>query len=218
MIITFCFCFTADSLDSPTGFPFIYIYHAATGSNSGTLALTAILIILTFFSATNFMASASRQTYAFARDGGLPFSKAISKVSPRLNVPILACILAFAFVVLLSLITLGSYVAFYAIISLQLIALFFTYTVAIGTLIYRRLRGPPLPERRWSLGRFGLVINVFAFVYGLFAIAFIVLPSTPSVTAETMNWGPVMFAGIMILSIIYYFAGGHKTYLGPVKL
>lgn len=110
------------------------------------------------------------------------------QVSERLNVPILAVVIAFVFVVLLSLIALGSYVAFYAIISLQLIALFFTYTLAIGTLIYRRLYGPPLPERRWSLGRFGLVINIFAFFYGLFAIAFIVLPSTPTVTGETMNW------------------------------
>ncbi|TKA80392.1 hypothetical protein B0A55_01914 [Friedmanniomyces simplex] len=218
MIITFCFCFTTDTLSSPTGFAFMAIYRNATGSNSGTLALTAILIVLTFFSATNFMASASRQTYAFARDGGLPFSAQISKVSQRLNVPILACIIAFAFVVLLSLIALGSYVAFYAIISLQLIALFFTYEVAIGTLIYRRLRGPPLPERRWSLGRAGLIINIFAFVYGLFALAFIVLPSTPTVTGATMNWGPVMFAGVMIFALVYYFAGGHKTYLGPVKL
>jgi len=79
-------------------------------------------------------------------------------------------------------------VAFLAIISLQLIALFFTYVVAIGTLIYRRLRGPPLPEHRWSLGRAGLAINVFAFLYGLFALAFIVLPSTPTVTGATMNW------------------------------
>ncbi|KAK3643035.1 hypothetical protein LTR56_010409 [Elasticomyces elasticus] len=218
MIITFCFCFTEDALESPTGFPFMYIYQNATGSVGGTIALTAILIVLTFFSATNFMASASRQTYAFARDGGVPFSKQVAKVSDKLNVPILAVVIAWAFVVLLSLIALGSYVAFYAIISLQLIALFFTYEVAIGTLIYRRLRGPPLPERRWSLGGAGLIINIFAFVYGLFALAFIVLPSTPTVTAETMNWGPVMFAGIMILSIIYYFAGGHKTYLGPVKL
>ncbi|KAK5705665.1 hypothetical protein LTR17_021489 [Elasticomyces elasticus] len=196
----------------------MYIYQNATGSTGGTIALTAILIVLTFFSATNFMASASRQTYAFARDGGVPFSKQVAKVSDKLNVPILAVVIAWAFVILLSLIALGSYVAFYAIISLQLIALFFTYEVAIGTLIYRRLRGPPLPERRWSLGGAGLIINIFAFVYGLFALAFIVLPSTPTVTAETMNWGPVMFAGIMILSIIYYFAGGHKTYLGPVKL
>ncbi|KAK1824454.1 hypothetical protein LTR12_001046 [Friedmanniomyces endolithicus] len=194
------------------------IYRNATGSNGATLALTAILIILTFFSATNFVASASRQLYAFARNGGLPFSAQIAKVSSRLNVPVLACIIAFAFVVLISLIALGSSVAFFAIISLQLIALFFTYVVAIGTLIYRRLRGPPLPEHRWSLGRAGLMINIFAFLYGLFALAFIVLPSTPTVTGATMNWGPVMFAGVMIFALVYYFAGGHKTCLGPVKL
>ncbi|KAK1823102.1 hypothetical protein LTR12_002405 [Friedmanniomyces endolithicus] len=218
MVITFCFCFTTDDLSSATGFAFMEIYRTATGSNGATLALTAILIILTFFSATNFVASASRQLYAFARDGGLPFSAQIAKVSSRLNVPVLACIIAFAFVVLISLIALGSSVAFFAIISLQLIALFFTYVVAIGTLIYRRLRGPPLPEHRWSLGRAGLTINIFAFMYGLFALAFIVLPSTPTVTGATMNWGPVMFAGVMIFALLYYFAGGHKTYLGPVKL
>ncbi|KAK0833658.1 hypothetical protein LTR73_001421 [Friedmanniomyces endolithicus] len=218
MVITFCFCFTTNDLSSVTGFAFMEIYRNATGSNGATLALTAILIILTFFSATNFVASASRQLYAFARDGGLPFSAQIAKVSARLNVPVPACIIAFAFVVLISLIALGSSVAFFAIISLQLIALFFTYIVAIGTLIYRRLRGPPLPEHRWSLGRAGLAINVFAFLYGLFALAFIVLPSTPTVTGATMNWGPVMFAGVMIFALVYYFAGGHKTYLGPVKL
>jgi len=99
MLITFCFCFTSDSLDSATGFAFMAVYQTTTSSNAAAKALTAILIVLTFFSATNFMASASRQTYAFARDGGkrakqngcrfqwlidftgLPFSKSIAKVS-----------------------------------------------------------------------------------------------------------------------------------------
>jgi choline transport protein len=120
--------------------------------------------------------------------GGLPFSKTIAKVSTCFNVPILAVFIAFCFVVLLSLIDLGSYVAFSALISLQLIALFFTYQVSIGTLIYRRLYGPPLPERRWSLGKFGLAVNILAFTYGWFALAFIVLPTTPDPTSETMNW------------------------------
>ena len=119
---------------------------------------------------------------------------------------------------LLSLIDLGSYVAFSAIISLQLIALFVSYEVAIGTLIYRRLYGPSLPERRWSLGGWGLTVNIFAFVYGLFALAFIVLPSTPSVTPETMNWAPVIFVGVMAIAFVYYLAGGRKTYIGPVLL
>lgn len=60
--------------------PFIQVYLDATGSVGGAQALTAVLILLIFFGAANFMASASRQTFAFARDGGLPFSRQISKV------------------------------------------------------------------------------------------------------------------------------------------
>lgn len=136
----------------------------------------------------------------------------------RLNVPVIAVIICFFFVILLSLITLGSYVAFNAIISLQLISLFATYEVAIGTLIYRRLYGPPLPEHRWSLGRWGLAINIFSFIYGLFALAFIVLPGSPGFAADSFNWGPVMFAGVMVFALAYFFLGGRKYYAGPVTI
>lgn len=140
------------------------------------------------------------------------------QVHDRFNVPVIAVVICFFFVILLSLITLGSYVAFNAIISLQLISLFATYEVAIGTLIYRRLYGPPLPEHRWSLGRWGLSINIFSFVYGLFAMAFIVLPGSPGFDADTFNWGPVMFSGVMILALLYFFLGGRKSYAGPVRI
>jgi hypothetical protein len=99
-----------------------------------------------------------------------------------------------------------------------LISLFATYEVAIGTLIYRRLYGPPLPDRRWSLGRAGLAINIFAFVYGLFALAFIALPGTPGFDTSTFNWGPIMFVGVMALALLYFFAGGRKTFAGPVTI
>jgi len=80
VLVTFCFAFHPDALDSPTGFPFIPIYVDTTGSVRGAQALTAVLILLIFLGGANFMASASRQTFAFARDGGLPFSKQIAKV------------------------------------------------------------------------------------------------------------------------------------------
>lgn len=87
MLITFCFAYTPQALNSDvmdaTGFSFMAVYETTTGSAGGAQAMIAIIIILTFFSATNFMASASRQTYAFARDGGMPFSKQICKVSFR---------------------------------------------------------------------------------------------------------------------------------------
>jgi amino acid transporter len=85
MLITFCFCYTPQALNSEvyeaTYFAFMAVYETTTGSAGGAQAMVSIIIVLTFFSATNFMASASRQTYAFARDGGMPFSRYVAKVS-----------------------------------------------------------------------------------------------------------------------------------------
>ncbi|KAK0251891.1 hypothetical protein LTR35_018388, partial [Friedmanniomyces endolithicus] len=88
MLVTFCFTFTENAANTTIGFPFIQVYLDATGSVGGAQALTAVLILLIFFGAANFMASASRQTFAFARDGGLPFSRQISKVNDRFGVPL----------------------------------------------------------------------------------------------------------------------------------
>jgi amino acid transporter len=46
--------------------------------------------------------------YAFARDGGLPFSGFFSKVHPKLKVPLNSLILNLALVIVFGLIFLGS--------------------------------------------------------------------------------------------------------------
>ena len=83
MLITYLFCLSdlETAFDSPTGFPFIQVFATATGSPQGAAALTCVIIVLIIFSVTNYMASCSRQVFAFARDRGLPFSTWISKVS-----------------------------------------------------------------------------------------------------------------------------------------
>ncbi|KAH9827776.1 Amino acid permease, partial [Teratosphaeria destructans] len=193
IVITYCFYYRLYlDLVSFTSFPFIEIYARATGSNARTVGLIVIITMLSFFSRINTIASASRQTFAFARDGGLPFYKALSKVSPR----------------------------FY---SLAYLAVF---EIAVGTLIFRRLWGPPLPKRRWSLGRAGLPINIFAFAHGLFAAAIMAMPTDPfkghcpphGCTVRNWNWGTVIFAGILLMAMAYYLLGGRKRYAGPVTL
>ena len=63
--------------------------------------------------ATSFFASTSRQTFAFARDNGLPGSKWIGTVHPKLLIPLNAILVTYGFTILLSLINLGSTVALY---------------------------------------------------------------------------------------------------------
>ena len=83
MLITYCFCLTnlAQAFNSPTGYPFIAVFAHTTGSPEGGAGVTCVLIVLIMFSVTNYMASCSRQVFAFGRDKGLPFYAWMSKVS-----------------------------------------------------------------------------------------------------------------------------------------
>lgn len=67
-------------LTSATKFPIISIYFTATGSKAATTALISALILTLIFATFGTLASASRLTWAFARDKGLPFSDYISRV------------------------------------------------------------------------------------------------------------------------------------------
>ena len=69
------------ALNTPTTFPIIEIFKMATQSNGATNAMTAALISSLIFSSFGLMASASRLTWAFARDKGLPYSHYLSHVS-----------------------------------------------------------------------------------------------------------------------------------------
>ena len=91
-----------------------------------------------------------------------------------------------------------------------------TYAVSIGSVALKRIKGEPLPQSRWSLGRFGLPINLFAFTYACFAMVFICFPVSTPVEADSMNWAIVMFTGVLIIALVYYFVHGQHVYEGPV--
>jgi amino acid transporter len=219
MVITFCFTLgnVADVLESPTGYPFIQVFFNATQSNAGTSIMTAILIVNITSACISTVATVSRQTWSFARDRGLPFSDFIAHVKPGWNIPLNSVIITFAITTLLSLINIGSSAAFNAIGSLAVSALLATYIISFSCLILRRMRGN-LPPSRWTLGRFGLPINIGAVAYLLVVWVFIFFPVTTPVTAESMNWNVVMFCGTMLFAVAYYFLGGGRTYTSPVDL
>jgi choline transport protein len=59
---------------------FIRIFTTAVGSEAGATIMVSIIIFLEFCSAMGCLAAASRMTWSFARDRGLPFSRALSLV------------------------------------------------------------------------------------------------------------------------------------------
>jgi choline transport protein len=106
------------ALEDATGYPHIWVFSQAL-SPGGVVALNAIPTLLLFAGTLSFNLSASRQTWAFARDKGLPFSGWLGQVNQKLHVPANSVTFTCAFTIVLSLINIGSDVAFNASTSLS---------------------------------------------------------------------------------------------------
>lgn len=219
MTITFCFCLgdLYSVLETPTGYPFIQVFLNSTNSYVGASVLTAIIIINITSACISTVATASRQTWAFARDEGLPFSNTLAHVRPGWNIPLNTVLLTFVITCLLSLINIGSTTAFNAIGSAALVMILSTYFVSISVFIYARMKGP-LPAHRWDMGRLGLPINIGAVMWLLtvWVFCFFPLAINPPLTATTMNWNCVLVGGLWLVGIGYWMFTGRKTYKAPV--
>ncbi|KAK4990847.1 hypothetical protein LTR50_002214 [Elasticomyces elasticus] len=220
LIITYIFCMPSvdDALHDPTGFPMIYVFNLAMPVE-GTVVVVVLLLVLLMAGNISYNASTARQTFAFARDRGLPFSSWVSKVHPTVLVPVNAVILSVVLTCLISLINIGSSAAFNAIISLATVAQMSTYLISITCVLYRRVRAPHLlPNARWSLGRMGVAINTGAVAYASLVFFWSFWPNGTPVDATSFNWAPVMFVVVLVLSLTIFMVKGRRVYSGPVKI
>jgi amino acid transporter len=217
-LITYLFSIESvdDALNDPTGYPFIYVFKTAV-STAGVNGLTIMTLIIVIAANVSFNASTARQTYAFARDNGLPFSKWISKVHETKQIPANAIKLTCIVTALLSLINIGSATAFNAIISLQVCAIMMTYACSVACVLYRRVAHPELlPTARWSLGRWGVPVNCIGLAYVSFTFFWSFWPNTTPVDLESFNWSVVLFLGVLTICLVMYVVEGRNVYKGPV--
>lgn len=130
----------------------------------------------------------------------------------------------------LSLIALGSYVAFSNTVNLSIGGLYASYFIVCFLLLWRRLQGiSPYSERTaredaktlqwgpWKVpGIWGVANNLFACVYLLTLWFFSFWPGSVEVTAQSMNFSSVTFGGTVLFAVLWYFVHGKKTYKGPI--
>ncbi|KAI9801611.1 MAG: hypothetical protein M1825_003290 [Sarcosagium campestre] len=220
MIITYCFCITdlEAALGSTTGYPFIDVFYSATGSKGGATAMACIIVVLIICACISILATASRQTFAFARDNGLPFSPVFGKVTNRtgLELPLNAVLISLTITIIIALINIGSTAAFNSVVSLLVTSLFVSYFISISCILLKRLRGEPLPPSRWSMGRAAIPMNIIALFYIAFACIMSMFPIFYKVTPVNMNWSVLVLGFVTGLATILYFVRGRKVYEGPV--
>lgn len=215
------YLFSIDNIDNaladPTTFPFIYVFKTAVNT-AGVNGITIMTLLVVIAANISYNTSTARQTFAFARDNGLPFSKWIGHVDPKKQIPANSILLTCIITILLSLINLGSSVAFNAVISLQVSAIMMTYGTSVGCVLYRRIAHPELlPRARWNLGKWGVPVNSIGLIFVIFSFFWSFWPNTTPVNATTFNWSVVLYLVILILSLLMYTFKGRYIYIGPVK-
>ncbi|KAG6092579.1 hypothetical protein E4U30_005248 [Claviceps sp. LM220 group G6] len=208
----------SQALAEPTGYPAISILKSAA-SLPWVNAILVVIVVLLMFANLSYLAAVSRDLFAFARDRGLPFSWWIARVDKSRGIPANACIVSAGVSILLSLTYVGSPVAFYAITSLCIVALLQCYCLSIGCMLYRRICHPEtLPYARFSLGRYGILINILAIAASMWGFFWCFWPQSYPVTAAGFNWASPIFVSVLLIAMVYYAFAGRHNYQGPVTL
>ncbi|KAM0482498.1 hypothetical protein ACHAPX_003016 [Trichoderma viride] len=189
------------------------IIKSAVGSSGGAIGLLIPIMVLAVMCGIGCTTAASRCTWAFARDGAIPGSKWWVKVNKTLDVPLNAMMLSMVVQIILGVIYFGSSAAFNAFSGVGVICL----TAAYGTPVAISLLSGRKQVRRgkFYLGHLGTFCNVITVAWSLLAMPLFCMPTVIPVTAETVNYAPVVFVAAMLISGIWYWAWGHKNYAGP---
>lgn len=135
-----------DSVNTSAAGPLLEVFYQATNNRAGSVCLLMFPLVCLLFATIGIMSTSSRMTYAFARDGGLPFSRVFARVHVKLDTPVNALLLTTGLVVIFGCIFLGSTAAFNAIVSASVVALGVSYAIPPAINICRGRK--MLPEDR----------------------------------------------------------------------
>lgn len=234
MILTVLF--TMGPIENVLGsvLPVIEICRQATGSVKAATAMVCGLLVVGLSAELVNIASTSRLTWAWARDGALPswFSYVRSSLSKwsylvltqstqidkKHTVPIRSVWLPILIVMCLACLNIASYAAFGAFIALGTIGLFASYLIAIGCMLHARLWNPEtLKFGEWHMGKLGLPVNIFAILYTAYVTIWLPFPQYLPVTGDNMNYSAPIFIGTTLVALLFWVFHARKHWPGLNK-
>ncbi|KAI4111336.1 MAG: hypothetical protein LQ345_006809 [Seirophora villosa] len=197
------------------GQPMAQIYYDAVGKN-GTIGLMCLLFITQFLMGISIIVAASRQTWAFSRDGALPFSAFFRPISQRFGFIPLRAVWGCAFLaVVLGLLTLIAPAAAQALFSLTVAG----NNLAWGVPIFARVvwgQEKFVPGPFYTGDRFSVPVAWTAIVFLIFGTLLAMFPvEGPSPTPQSMNYTVVISAAVWIGALSYYYVDARKWFTGP---
>ncbi|OBZ91949.1 Amino-acid permease BAT1 [Choanephora cucurbitarum] len=179
-----------------------------------TMWFSVIIIVAMYFAGASVIVGSSRQTYAFARDGAMPFSKWLMKLT-KSKVPANAVWFNIIFSAILGIPYMFSDVAFETIVSVNTIAASISYFIPIWlriTMARKRFQKGP-----FHMGAFSIPCGIIACLWIILTSCLFVLPTQWPVTASNMNFAVIPFAFIIGLASLVYAISGRRWFTGPIR-
>ncbi|KAI9754802.1 MAG: hypothetical protein M4579_004527 [Chaenotheca gracillima] len=211
-------CINPDlSAVSPGSFgqPLAQIYFDALGKH-GTIGMMTLVFIVQYTMGLSIVVAASRQSWAFSRDGALPFSGFFRPISARFGfIPVRTVWGCVGLALVLGLLTLIDSAAAQALFSLAIAG----NNVAWGVPIFCRVmwgQAKFKPGPFYTGDRLSTPIAWTAIIYLIFATLLTMFPSTgPNPTPDSMNYTVVINGAVWLGAILYYFIDARKWFQGP---
>ena len=212
LVIVIAACMSPDLTSLTTtkfGQPMAQIYYDSIGK-SGAMGLMTILFIVQFLMGLSILVAASRQAWAFSRDGALPFSRYIRPISVKLgHIPFRAIVFCVILAAILGLLCLIAPAAAQALFSLAVAG----NNLAWGTPILCRIvwgqhKFKPGP---FYTGKFSVPIAIVAIIFLIFGTTLAMFPVTgPKPTSSDMNYTVVINGAVWLGALGYYFIDARK--------
>ena len=191
-----------------------YLVKATLGGPLGNVFLIDSVIAITVC-ALAVHTGGIRMIFTMGRDGRLPFASAVAKVHGRSKTPLVPSIVIGVLTIALLVLNVGNQRAFFVLTSVAIIMFYLAYLCVTGPLLVARLRGRwPSPDHGpyFSLGRWGLLVNLTAVVFQIIVLVNLAWPRAAVYGADKwyFQWGAFTFTGLLGgVGVIYYLVKHH---------
>ncbi|XP_042979482.1 amino-acid permease BAT1 homolog isoform X2 [Carya illinoinensis] len=206
-----------DETNDAGGYAIAEIFYLAFknryGNGVGGIICLGVVAVAIFFCGMSSVTSNSRMAYAFSRDGAMPFSSVWHKVNKQ-EVPINAVWLSAFISFCMALTSLGSIVAFQAMVSIATIGLYIAYALPIFFRVtLARKSFIPGP---FNLGRYGIIVGWVAVLWVATISVLFSLPVAYPITNETLNYTPVAVGCLFVLTVSSWIFSARHWFRGPI--
>jgi amino acid transporter len=209
VVCLFCIQNYSDIVEAD--YAFITLCQTVLGVN-GAAVLLALFIINGIGQNLSLATTASRLTWSFARDGGIPFYRYFAKVDDKWRSPVRATWAQGGIAALIGVLYLFADTVLSAILSVSTIALTISYALPIVVLLI--VGRDQLPATRsFNLGRWGTACNVVSIIYCSITTVFFFFPGNPNPGTSDMNWAIAVFGVMLVIAIGFWVVQGNRSYL-----